>query len=92
MTVDEAGLGKRVATDSARGDLFGGGQVLLHQGVGDGEDVADVVEAVAGIVGGELFGGAEIDAEQVADGVGVPEEQSPLVVHDIRARGFDGSP
>ena len=71
MTVDEAGLGERIATDGARGDLFGGGQVLLHQGGGDGEDVADVVEAVAGIVGGELFGGAEIDAEQVADGVGI---------------------
>ena len=34
-------------------------------------DVADVVEAVAGVVGREILLGAEIDAEQVANGIRV---------------------
>ena len=50
---------------------LGGFHVLLHQDGRDGQHVADVVEAVAGVVGGEIFFGAELDAEQVADGVGV---------------------
>ncbi len=32
VTVDEAGFRKRVATDGARSDLFGGGKIFLHQG------------------------------------------------------------
>ena len=71
VAVDEAGLGQRVTADGAGGDLLGRREVLLHQCRRNSEDIADVVEAVAGIVGGELFGGAEIDAQQVADGVGI---------------------
>ena len=33
------------------------------------QHVADVVEAVADVVGGEVLGGLEIDADEVADGV-----------------------
>ena len=46
-------------------------EVFLHQHGRDGQDVADVVEALAGIVGGEVLFGAELDAQQVANGVGV---------------------
>ena len=37
----------------------------------DGEHVANVVEAVAGIVGGEAGGIVKVEAEEVADGVAV---------------------
>ena len=38
--------------------------------IGDsGQHVADVVEAVADVVGGEVLGGLEVDADQVADRV-----------------------
>src|SRR6185312_15703529 len=46
-------------------------EILLHQGGGNSKDVADIVEAVTRIVGGELFGGAIGHAQQVANGVGV---------------------
>ena len=48
-----------------------GGEVLLHQHRRDRQHVADVVEAVAEIVGGKVLLGAEFDAQQIADGVGV---------------------
>src|SRR5205807_1539305 len=50
-------------------NALGGGEVLLHQERRHGEDVADVVEAVADVVGGEVVGGLEIDGQEVADGV-----------------------
>ena len=68
---EDARLGQRTAADRARGDLFGRGQVLLHERRRDREHVADVVEAVARIVGREFVGRAEVDPEQIADRVGV---------------------
>ena len=50
-------------------DLLGGGEVLLGQQRRHRQHVADVVEAVAGVVGGEIVGRLEVDADQVADRV-----------------------
>ncbi len=50
-------------------DFFGGGEVLFHEDRRHGEHVADVVEAVADVVGGEVVGRVEGDADEVADGV-----------------------
>ena len=69
--LDFQGLGQRVGADGACGDPAGGGEIAIHQRGRDGEDVADVVEAVAEIVGGEALFGAEFDGQQIADGVGV---------------------
>src|SRR4029450_7258458 len=55
----------------ARGDLFRGGEVFLHQHGRHRQHVADVVEALARVVDGEVLVGAEVHAKQVADGVGV---------------------
>ena len=68
-TATSIGFRQRIGAHGAGGDRLGGVQVLLHQHRRDGQDVADVVEAVAGIVGREILVGAEVDAEQVADGV-----------------------
>ena len=71
VVIDEPGLRKRIATDGTRGDLLGRLKILLGKRGRDGEDVADVIEAVTGIVGRKFFGGAEIDAKQVADRIRV---------------------
>lgn len=52
------------------GDDFAGGvQVFLHEERREGEDIADVIEAVSGIVGGKGVGGVEVDAGEVSDSV-----------------------
>ena len=43
-------LARRIGMDGAFGDLLGGSQVFLHQHRRERQHVADVVEAVAGIV------------------------------------------
>ena len=48
---------------------LGGGQVLLQEQGRDRQDVADVVEAVADVVVGEVGGRLEVDADEVADRV-----------------------
>ena len=50
-------------------DRLGGGQVLLQQQRRERQHVADVVEAVADVVVGEVGGGLEVDADEVADRV-----------------------
>ena len=65
------GFGQGIGRHRARGDPLGGRQVLLHEHGRDGQDVADVVEALAGIVGGEVLLRAKLHAQQVAYGVGV---------------------
>jgi len=50
-------------------DRFGGRQIPFHQDGADGEHVADVVEAVADVVGGEVVRRLEIDANEIADRV-----------------------
>lgn len=60
-----------VPGDCVGRDLLGCSQVLLHQQRREREHVADVVEPVAHVVGGEIGGGVELDPQQVADGVGI---------------------
>src|SRR5262249_48815165 len=55
--------------DGAGGDALGGGEVALHEDGGEREDVADVVEAVADSVVGEVLGGVGGDADGGAGGV-----------------------
>ena len=71
LITKKAGFGQRIATHGARGDLFGHREVLLHQGGRNRQHIADIVEAVARIVGRKLFGSAEIHAQQVADSIRV---------------------
>ena len=52
--IEKSGLGERVGTDCARSYFFSGGKVLLHQDRRNREDIADVVESVAGVICGEL--------------------------------------
>ena len=47
----------------------GRGEVALHEDGGQGEDVPDVVEAVAGVVFRKVVSGAEVDPEEVAEGI-----------------------
>ncbi len=65
------GLGQRIGRHGARGDPLGRSQIFFHEHRRDGEDVANVVEALAGIVGGEVFLRAKLHAQQVANRVGV---------------------
>ena len=80
------GLG---AEDRAPRDALGGGQVLLHQDRRQRQDRADRVEAVPGVVLGELVGRLKVEADQVADGVVVlgPVQASD---HDAARRGGGG--
>src|SRR5262249_24842900 len=50
-------------------NLVGGSEVLFEQNRLDGKYVADVVEAVANVIGGEVFGRLEVHTTEVADGV-----------------------
>ena len=63
-----AAVGGRGGEGGAQ-NLVRGGGVFLEQDRREGEDVADVVEAVAGIVGGKIIGGLELHADEVADAV-----------------------
>jgi hypothetical protein len=55
--------------DRRLGDLLGGDQVLVHQQRRDRQNIADVVEAVADVVGREVVGGPQVEAREVTDGV-----------------------
>ena len=70
-------------------DLVGRGHVLFEQDRLEGEHVADVVETVADVVGGELLGGLEVHAAEVADGVVVLGAVEPP---DGDAAGVRGPP
>ena len=62
---------QRQGDDRPVGNPAGGGQVFLHQHWRDGQDIADVVEAVARIVGRKVLVGAKLDGEEIADRVRV---------------------
>ena len=79
----DGGLGERGGENGDSCDFLGGGEVLFHQDGREREDVADVVEAVAGVVGGEIGGGLEVDGEEIADGV--------VVFEAIEAAGGDAA-
>src|SRR5262249_9703210 len=61
--------GRQLGGDGPLHDALGGGEVLLHEQRRQRQHVGDVVEAVADVVGGEVLGGVEIYADEVADGV-----------------------
>ena len=66
-------------------DRLGGGQVFLQQQRRERQHVADVVEAVTDVVVGEIGGGLEVDADQVADRVVIlgpvePADRDPAVI------------
>ena len=68
--VDLAGrLGFMAEREAA--DFSGGGNVAFDQRRRDVQAAGHVVEAVAGIVGGQVSGGIDIEREQVVDGVRV---------------------
>ncbi len=67
---DVEGRGLRIA-HCQPADLGRRGHVAFQQGRRYAQDVGDVVEAAAGIVGRQQRGGVDIHCEQVADGVGV---------------------
>ena len=62
-------LGRVADDDGPVEDRLGGGQVLLQEQRRQRQDVADVVEAVTDVVVGEVGGGLEVDADEVADRV-----------------------
>ena len=64
-------LRQRPGDDRPLGNPPGGGQVLLHQHGRHGQDVTDVVEPVARIVGRKVLVGAKLDGEEIADRVRV---------------------
>ena len=59
-------------------------EVLLEQERRDREHVADVVEAIARVVGRELLLGLEVEAHQVADRVAVLDPVEPADRHAAR--------
>src|SRR4029077_11297486 len=60
--------------------------VLLRQERREGENVADVVEAVADVVRREFLISVEIDAEKIADGVAVFDAVEAAQSHAARVR------
>ena len=76
--------GERLAEDGDAREALRRGDVLLHQQRRDRQHVADVVEAVARVVDGELVGGAAVDAEQAADRVVVLDPVEPSGGHAAR--------
>jgi hypothetical protein len=81
-------LGGDLGRDGPPRDALGGRQIPLHQERRDGEHVADVVEAVARIVDREILVGAELDAQQIANRVGVLVAIQTMGRHPARIR-FD---
>ena len=69
LDIDPRDLRRRAFRQRQPDHLVGGGDVFLHQQRRDREHVADVVEAVAGVVGGEDVLGVEFHAEQVVNRV-----------------------
>ena len=76
--VEGGGGAQRRVADGLAADLRGGQQVALEQPRRDGEDVADVVEAVARLVGRQEGLGVDVEGQDVADGVGVLGPVQPL--------------
>src|SRR6185295_11077232 len=56
------------AAECQAADFAGGGDVALEEGGGEGAD-GDVVEAVAGVIGGKQGCRIDVHKEKVADGV-----------------------
>ena len=84
----ERGPDARVA-DGELTDLRRRDHVALEQARGEGQHVANVVKAVAGIVGGQVLASIDLKCQQVADGVGVFGAVQPV---DDRPTGVGRQP
>ena len=81
----ELGRGfRRIAHESAVGDLGRRVKILLHQQRRQRQHVADVVEAIADVVGGKIVGGLELDGQQIANRVGILGPVEPPQRHVAR--------
>ena len=76
--VDGGGRPQGRVADGLAADLRGGEQVAFEQPRRDGEDVADVVEAVPRLVGRQQGLAVDLEGQQVADGVDVLGPVQPL--------------
>ena len=65
-------------------DRFGRGEVLLDEERGDGQHVGVGVEAIAGIIGGEVGGRSKGDSNEIADCVVVLGAIQPSERHATR--------
>ena len=97
-------LGQGFGRHRPLGDASGGRQILFHQHRRDSQDVADVVEPVAGIVRGKVAVGAKLDRQQIPNRVGVLGAVEPpgrdasgvglhrgVGAHELRVEELDGS-
>ncbi len=64
----DGGLRKGGRDDGGPGDFFRGGEIFLHERGRKRKHVGDVVEAVAGIIDGEIGGGLERSGQEIAQG------------------------
>ena len=64
----DGGWGKGGRDDSGPGDFFRRGEVFFHERGRERKHVGDVIEAVAGIINGEVSGGLEGGGKQIAHG------------------------
>ena len=81
-------LRQRFGGHGPLGNARGGRQVLVHQDRRYRQHIADIVEALARVVGREILVGAKLDGQQVANGVGVFRPIQPPRRHAARIR-FD---
>lgn len=78
--------------DGEAGDFAGGGEVAFEQCRGEIAN-GDVVETVAGFVGGEEVGDVDVDGEEVADGVlvfGAVEAAEGVGATGVRGEAVEG--
>lgn len=62
------GLGWGGRQDGGGGDFFRRGEVFFHERRGERKHAGDVVEAIAGVIDGEVGGGPKGGGEEVAHG------------------------
>ena len=58
-------------------DLFGGGDLSFHEERRQGKHIADIVKAVADVIGEKILGRIEVNAHQIADGVAILDAIEP---------------
>ena len=80
----------RGVADSEAADAPGRRQVALHQRRREREGAREVVEPVAGVVGGQQRLGIDVEGQEVADGVGVLGPVQAVRRHPARLDGRGG--
>ena len=74
--------------DRAAADLARRGEIALHQHRRDSEHVADIVEAVTGIVRRQHLAHVDIERQQIANGVGVFGAVEPMERRAVPGSGL----